>query len=246
MNLADVDVIDWLPEAAKLKLSHLRTLYDDAAAARNALNERRAIEREKVQDANAEIRRRRPEYGLATERQAGHEDPAVVRLKEQVETAKQAFGRLEQPFRERAERANEAGRLVQSCESWVKERCGKSFVLFSGAVSGLKKNETAYDAVIRIRNELNGLREHQKKVTLAPLPSSEAKRIVTDYVYALADRGAPSIFSLIERGVRESVGEVVKWPTRSLKSVGDGAGLDTRLTALFLSADDAIAALAWV
>jgi len=71
----------------------------------------------------------------------------------------------------------------------------------------LQIGETEADAIERCRRRVRELRANHDRCLAAPFHSSVIKKIERERIAALAERGAPDVFSAIESG------EAVRWPT---------------------------------
>jgi hypothetical protein len=71
----------------------------------------------------------------------------------------------------------------------------------------LNKGETVVDAIERHRRRVRELRADLHRIESAPYPSSYAKQRMRAQIGQLAQRGAPSVSSLVEHGSRDSVAD---------------------------------------
>lgn len=130
-------------------------------------------------------------------------------------------------------RQQRLGGLVQGIEAWLKA-LPPNAVLAEHAGSSNKSGdrEVTPDAIEKRQRRIRELLADIARTDAAPYPNAEAKQLARKEIEALAERGRPSLFSLIER--RESIG----WPTRQLRNSGIGSS--------DIEAPDGIALLAWI
>lgn len=240
--ISEGDFTGLLPPAAADKYFRLCIENDAAKAALRAVADQRSEQREAKQEALAEIRKIKNEFTFAVGRTVDESHPSLTRLKAKVAAADVALARLELPYRKAAEKAEHLGRLVQAIRSWLGENArGTPFLPYAGPVSGLKKNETAQEGLQRLRRERDVLCAHKQALSVAPLPSADAKEIAAAYVDELVARGAPDVFDILE----SSDGKIA-WPMRSPEVAQDGVPREARISFLYITVPDTAAMLAWL
>ena len=236
------DFTSLFPPAAADKYFQIRIAADAARAELRAISDKRAEAREDKQEAMAAIRNIKAEFTRALGQAADAEHPSLPRLTAQVSAADQTLARLEGPHGKASEKARNLGQLGQALEQWPRENSrGKMLKAFSGPVPTLRKGEAPRDGVLRLRREIEVLREKKRAVAVAPLPSSVVKEKAARIVDELATRGVPNVFDILENNTGK-----IDWPVCPPQVMHDGLTREHHVAFLFLRVPDTVATLAWL
>lgn len=180
------DVLDALPDAAREKWTSIKTGAIGAQALEQAAQEEVRSHEQHRSDLQFEFKRlvEAAEDGNAEASGAAAQKEREIRLIEaEIERAK---ARLQI----NRERLDAHRGVVKSLEAWLSQQKNRKFALAKGEVR-LRKGETPASALKRVRREIGRLNSELEAVRLAPVPASERKAHVREFIQRKAI--APSV-----------------------------------------------------
>jgi hypothetical protein len=238
------DPADVLPTEAREKLLGLRAERDDARAMVSAAWDRLEEVQEPAQAASTRLQHLAEELSHARDirsRQARLADhPRFVEATERARWTEEALKRARQSYETRSVRVQALASLVTNLEAWLRDLPpGSTVIEHHVEPAKPRKGETVFDAVERLRRRLEDLRADLVQVERAPITSAAAKARARGEIEALAQRGVPDTFALIENAAP------LVWPTAKAEVV---SWKDGRLDPFVptVTAVDSRAVLCWL
>ena len=104
----------------------------------------------------------------------------------------------------------------------------------------MQDGETLADAVERLRRYIRGRRVDLGAVKFAPYPSSESKQRMRAEIEALAERGRPNVFHLIESR------DGINWPSQTSQTMTTPIGPNDQAQLMISTTPDALGVMAWI
>jgi hypothetical protein len=212
--VTDRDPVGWLPPLAATKLNALKQAVTDAHAVlvptedmREHFQERAGIDRRL-----AELTRHPTENGHGL----GPDAPQVVAENKKLKRVNETISRLKALDEIRAAKWTEAGRVVQTVESFLRgipAGCSLAEVEDDAAPAILKKGETLVDGVERLRHRNRELKADLHRVRSSPFPKATARQRLLEQIDAMATN-APDTSQLIEH----SAGKIT-FPTKQVSAM---------------------------
>jgi hypothetical protein len=206
MKTREEKIFDRLPEAAKVVMTELRQEKEDALTLSRATSDKENDARMLKADAERQLRAlnenvvrlRMPENNFNKKM-----------LSDTIETATADLKRVRELNEVRTHRWQRCGQLIGAIESYVLNISPEvPIVEFKGP--GLKAPRgDLLEAVELCRRKILEFQSDLAKINAAPIPSALAKKLARQEIDALAARGEPGCFDLIER--RAGIG----WPKTS-------------------------------
>jgi hypothetical protein len=236
--LPGVDPLDRLPAEARETLLRLRDERDDLRAAVNAVADQREHLRREQQEAEAHVRRLRDPLARGGYSKKP-DDPQVIASQGRVDRLFLERARVQSNYDARAGRWQTLARLVTNAEKWLASVPVGIAIVMHPADPKPRKGETVEAAIERLRQQRDELLAELRKLKSAPLPSAGAKARARTEIEALAQRGRPDVFRLIEHG------EGIAWPS-ALATVTAYVAPGQEPTPMTARSTDALALLAWL
>ncbi len=156
--------------------------------------------------------------------------PQLPVLQKQADDAAKAIAEQKSVYELRGLKFQQIGQLIDHLENWLR-RMPASGMLPEARTLAVKPDNNVFDQIETIRQRIRHRRADLAAVRAAPISSSAAKKLARLQIEALAARGVPDCYSLIE------IGAEIKWP-RGRVSLPAGVG--------YGDAPDALALLAWL
>lgn len=208
------DIADRLPAEAKAKLLRLReakvAAQDLAAPMFDRLHEKRMerlnhwnIARKREEDfhrSNLFIAHKHHGVELPPDGKAAQ--AAIEQDKAKLTRLDDELARLEAQNAAKASRAQALGALLDNgIERWLFSlRPGVKITSFDGVAPKLRKGETAFEAIERVRLERLGLLADLNDLQAKPITAAAAKALAREHIELLASDGRPSVHSLLDHG----------------------------------------------
>ena len=197
-------IFNRLPASAKAVMAELRSEKEDqrslsmAASEKqsNAVQAKHLLERDlRAFTENPDVRRRPEAY-----------DHQVLTLTNAVEKAKVEISRCNNIMEIRAARHGQIAHLLAAVEDHVgRIPPASAIVAFTGEAAKAPRGDLV-DAVEVVRRKILERKSDVAAIEAAPIPSSVAKQLARQQIDALAARGAPNCFNLVESG------QAIDWP----------------------------------
>ena len=111
-------------------------------------------------------------------RRLDEDDPLVLAEAEKIAKADAEISRLQALYETRSARWNALGQLIASIEKWLAGAPG-NLVIHEGEAPTLRKNETPFTALERVRSRIRELEADERAVRAAPIPSALVKQKIT-------------------------------------------------------------------
>jgi DNA repair exonuclease SbcCD ATPase subunit len=203
------DLADLLPKVSRERLRGWRQLRDETRAAlepaRQRIDEARR-QRDRAQAQLEELQR--------WDRNAGgkraENDPSVATAKKWLERATQDFDAAREHADALHYRSKQINGLVNAAEDWLRRVPSDAIVKHAPVEPKLKKAEALNDAIARFQSEIDQLVADQHAVASAPIHSRDAKKKAHAQIEALAARGQPDVWHVLE-----GAGDI-EWPEATI------------------------------
>jgi len=203
------DVADRLPEAARERLRNWRQLRDETRAALGPARERIDEARRQRDLAQVQIEELRQWDRNAGGKRAEN-DPSIAQAKEWLDRATQDFEAARQHGDALHHRSGLVNGLIGAAEGWLGSLPAGAAIEPVTAEAKLKKGETVTDAIARFQSEIDQLVADQHAVASAPIHSKDAKQKAKAEIEALAARGRPDVWHLLEGA------GAIEWPEATI------------------------------
>lgn len=233
-----VDVIEHLPPGPADKLTALREAKNAAHASLRELTERRDHQFQIKFDADRWIANICRDHRLAPDADV----PILLQQRERRDGANRELARM-QPFADaRSSVVAAIGGLLQNVENWLGQILRKvEITTYNGPAPKLGARAPAR-IVEQCRIDIARLRDDVRHVVAAPLPASEAKKLVRAEVAALAKSGCPDVSGMFSKNLFDGT-QQIKWPTSSIEAHTFGGRSAPEFYGVV---PDSIALLAWL
>lgn len=222
-------IIDRLPDSAKVMFTDLVQDMEDASVIMRAAIEKQLEARSLKNDYErdlAAVTGGRPieadpdHYGLSVGRASVSKDhPRIKKLTGLIDTAKADLQKIQEQVDARSYRWNRAGQLVGAIEKYVRSVSGEVTIAAVKDKPVPSGGGDVLDAVELCRKKILELRSDLAAINAAPITSALAKQLARQEIDALAARGEPNCFALIEN--RASI----SWPMTTIYGDNPGTAL---------------------
>lgn len=216
LQLKSADLADVIEESAPLAAAKLRRLRYSTSAAYGALRMTLdAMQEQRENRIQAELRIKhvkRPPSGIAVR----DESTSVRDAQRALDGAIAETNRLAPIHKAQQALWNVRGNIVRVNEECIRTilSTGAKVLDVSTVVPVLKKGETAFDGIHRIRRRVRELLADRHRWKSASTPSAVAMQRMRAYVNAVAEAGRPNVSDMIEHGTSEV--QFVSQPMRAI------------------------------
>jgi len=250
-------VLDRLPKRSLAIVDELVAARENAAiTTRGVLDQRQEIrgqvaEARRILDGYEELQRtgglirETPLPPSASGARGFTRAPDEGRLKQarqDLVNLEERLARLEQLAADHAARREVLDELLQRLGQWLDSVPADAAITEwkPKAAPTLPRGRSHLEAVHALRGQIDHLAADRREIQASPLPSSECKTVARAQIAAMAARGAPSVFALIEGGGS------VAWPEVDMKGIASVAGESGAASGYAtVRGVDALAVLCW-